>query len=88
MLDYICLHIAVQLTSGNLVVLIGVRFPLHPLYKEIAEHSMFGFLQWLGCLASAAAVITVRLSGTDCLRTWMAIGRLAISISVPLVVPE
>ena len=38
--------------------------------------------------SSSVDGFNVKLSGTDCLRALMAIGRLAISISVPLVVPE
>ena len=46
--------------------------------------SISGLAVW----SPAAAVMTVKLSGIDCSNARMAMGLLAMSISVPRVVPE
>ena len=74
--------------SSDSIIIVTIRLSFHAFYKEIREHSMFGLLSGLAVWSPVAAVKTVNLSGIACSFATIVIGQEAISISVPMIVPE
>ena len=72
LLNNILLDVFVQLSSGNLIILITVCIPFHALHQKVGEHAVLGFLERFGSLVSTCrsedgeAIGYVLLLGTDC----------------------